>query len=180
MIESLMWLGIGLLGGCLLMLAFYRRVHERAVRLTKRSLVEATPLTVNEIQADKDALRAQFAVSVRRLELGMEEMRAKASGRRNEAGKQTAEIGRLLIELDRKTAQIVILQARDQVRRNVARRIVKILAYMYLRAGRRRRKPVLVMPDHLRQWDFSQSEASDLAAAAALNVKRRQAASRRH
>ena len=86
MIESLMLCGIGLLAGCLLMLTFIPLVHERAVRITKRHIVEATPMAINEIQADKDHLRAQFAMSVRRLEVSIEEMRAKAAGpaRRNQ------------------------------------------------------------------------------------------------
>ena len=45
MIESLMLCGIGLLAGCLLMLLFFPAVHQRAVRLTRRDLVDATPLT---------------------------------------------------------------------------------------------------------------------------------------
>jgi hypothetical protein len=78
MIQSVMLCGIGLLAGCLLMLVFFPIVHERAVRLTKRQLVDATPMTASEIQADKDHLRAEFAMSVRRLEIGMEAMRSKA------------------------------------------------------------------------------------------------------
>ena len=45
MIESIMFCGIGLLAGCLLMLAFFPLIHERAVRLTTRHLVEATPIS---------------------------------------------------------------------------------------------------------------------------------------
>ena len=41
MIESLMLCGIGLLAGCLLMLLFFPAVHQRAVRLTRRDLVDA-------------------------------------------------------------------------------------------------------------------------------------------
>jgi hypothetical protein len=54
MIESLMLCGIGLLAGCLLMLLFFPAVHQRAVRLTRRDLIDATPLTAKEIQAQKD------------------------------------------------------------------------------------------------------------------------------
>ena len=61
MIESLMLCGIGLLAGCLLMLVLFPAVHGRAVRLTRRDLIDATPLTAKEMQAEKDQLRAQFA-----------------------------------------------------------------------------------------------------------------------
>jgi hypothetical protein len=114
MIESLMLCGIGLLAGCLLMLLFFPAVHRRAVRLTRRDLVDATPLTAKEIQAEKDQLRAQFAVSVRRLELNMEQMRLKATERA--ADRQNAERARLQVELDRKSALILALRAREEVR----------------------------------------------------------------
>ena len=95
MIESLMLCGIGVLAGCLLMLMFIPLVHQRAVRLTKQQIVDATPLTVNEIQADKDHLRAEFAMSVRRLEISLEEMRAKAASRCGDIHRQNAEVSRL-------------------------------------------------------------------------------------
>ena len=115
MIESLMLCGIGLLAGCLLMLLFFPAVHQRAVRLTRRDLIDATPLTAKEIQAEKDQLRAQFAVSVRRLELNMEQMRVKATERA--ADRQNAELARLQVELDRKSALILALRAREEVRK---------------------------------------------------------------
>ncbi len=44
-------------------------VHNRAVRLTTKRLEAATPLSMAEIQADKDQLRAEFAMAARRLEM---------------------------------------------------------------------------------------------------------------
>jgi hypothetical protein len=180
MIEILMFGGIGLLAGVLLMLLFIPIVHERAVRLTERRLAEATPLTITEMQADKDALRAEFAMSVRRLELGMDELRAKSADRRGEVGKNAAEISRLYVELDKKTALILALQARNEVRKHAFRRIAKILLYLYMRSKRRPR-PVLVVPEQHPLWELTgRAGPSELAAAAALNVKRRQAVSRSH
>ena len=124
MIESLMLCGIGLLAGCLLMLLFFPAVHRRAVRLTRRDLVDATPLTAKEIQAEKDQLRAQFAVSVRRLELNMEQMRLKATERA--ADRQNAERARLQVELDRKSALILALRAREEVRKRTFKRVAKL------------------------------------------------------
>ena len=143
MIDSLMLCGIGVLAGCLLMLMFIPLVHQRAVRLTKQQIVDATPLMVNEIQADKDHLRAEFAMSVRRLEISLEEMRAKAASRYGYIDKQNAEISRLQIELDRKTALIFALRTREEVRKGIVRRTLKILLYFCIRAQRRRRLPPL-------------------------------------
>lgn len=149
------------------------------MRLTKQRLVETTPLTVTEIQADKDALRAQFAMSVRRLEIGMEEMRSKSADRRSDMGKYTTELSRLYVEVDKKTALIFALRAREEVRKNVVRRIAKILLYIYMRSKRRRR-PAVFSPAQYPQWDLGNAGPSELAAAAALNVKRRQVAARNY
>ena len=140
MIESFMIGGIGLLAGCLLMLAFFPLVHGRAVRIAKRDMVEATPLAINEIQADKDHLRAQFAMSVRRLELSIEEMRAKTAGHSGELSKQSLEINRLQLELDKKKAQIFAMRSREHVRKSMVRRIVKILLFLFVRSNRQRRR----------------------------------------
>ena len=137
MIELLMLCGIGGLAGCLLMPMFIPLVHQRAVRLTEQQIVDATPLMVNEIQADKDHLRAQFAASVRRLEIRLEEMRAKAASRYGDMHRQNAEINRLQVELDRKTALIFALRTREEVRKSIVRRALKILLYFCIRARRR-------------------------------------------
>ncbi len=142
MIETLMLCGIGVLAGCLLMLMFIPLVHERAVRLTRQQIVDATPLTVNEIQADKDHLRAEFAMSVRRLEISLEEMRAKAASRYGDIHKQNAEISRLQVELDKKTALIFALRTREDVRKGAVRRVLKLLLYFYMRARRLRPPPL--------------------------------------
>ena len=95
MIELAMLCGIGVLAGCLLMLTFLPLVHGRAVRLTRQHVVEATPLAVNELQADKDRLRAEFAMSVRRLEVNADRLRARAAGHYSEIGKRELQIARL-------------------------------------------------------------------------------------
>lgn len=182
MIESLMLCGIGLLAGCLLMLLFFPAVHQRAVRLTRRDLIDATPLTAKEIQAEKDQLRAQFAVSVRRLELNMEQMRLKATERA--ADRQNAELARLQVDLNRKSAQVLALRAREEVRKRTVRRIVKLLLYLFARSNRRRKPPRSYAPAPQRVWDFEREPdagelASTAAAIAAVGLKRRQTGTRR-
>jgi hypothetical protein len=139
MIESMMLCGIGALAGCLLMLVFFPLIHERAVRITKRHIVDATPMAVNEIQADKDHLRAQFAMSVRRLEVNIEEMRAKAAGQYGEISRQNVEINRLHLEIDKKIALVFALRTREVIRKSIVRRIVKLLLYVFVRSNRRGR-----------------------------------------
>ncbi len=182
MIQSMMLCGIGLLAGCLLMLAFFPLIHERAVRLTKQQIAEATPMTVNEIQADKDHLRAEFAMSVRRLEIGMQAVRAKAVAR--SVNNQNAQIGRLKVELDKRTALIFALRTREEVRKNAVRRIVKILLYLFVRSRRRHPSPSFSI-DETPRWEPEQRTdphelAATAAAIAALNLKRRRAVSNKY
>ena len=146
MVESLMLCGIGVLAGSLLMLLFVPLVHERAVRITKRHLVEATPLAINEIQADKDRLRAEFAMSVRRLEVNIEAMRTKAASEFGEISRQSVEINRLRVELDKRIALIFALRTREQLRKSMVRRIVKLLLYAVIRSGRRPRPALAGVP----------------------------------
>src|SRR5208282_4615033 len=140
MIQTIMLCGIGALAGCLLMLMFLPLVHRRAIRIATQQVVEAVPLAINEMQADKDHLRAQFAMSVRRLEISIEEMRARAAGQKGEIGRQSAEISRLHVELDKKNALIFALRTRDAIRKSIVRRTAKTLLYIYVRSNRKKLK----------------------------------------
>ena len=131
MIEPIMFFGIGFLVASLFGLVLIPLVHNRAVRLTMRRLEAATPLSMAEIQADKDQLRAEFAMSTRRLELSVEQMKAKTTNQLAELGKKTDAINRLKVELGEKTAAIFSLEARekalkDQLQATEAEHSVKI------------------------------------------------------
>lgn len=114
MIEPAMYLGIGFLIASLLGLVFIPLVHARAVRLTMRRMEAATPLSMAEIQADKDQLRAEFAMSTRRLEMNVEQLKAKTTSQLAEIGKKTDAINRLKAELGEKSATIFALEAREK------------------------------------------------------------------
>src|SRR5271154_3847079 len=114
MIEPVMYFGIGFLVAALLCLLFVPLVHNRAVRLTMKRLEAATPLSIAEIRADKDQLRAEFAMSTRRLEMSVEQMKARTTGQLAELGKKTDAINQLKKELGDKTAAIFALESRDK------------------------------------------------------------------
>jgi chromosome segregation ATPase len=121
MIEPVMYFGIGFLVAALLCLLFVPLVHNRAVRLTMKRLEAATPLSIAEIRADKDQLRAEFAMSTRRLEMSVEKMKAKTTSQLAELGKKTDAINQLKKELGEKTATIFALEARDKTLREQLR-----------------------------------------------------------
>lgn len=114
MIEPAMYLGIGFLLASLLGIIFIPLVHARAVRLTMRRLEASTPLSMAEIQADKDQLRAEFAMSTRRLEMSVDQLKAKTTSQLAELGKKADAINRLKVELGDKTATIFALEAREK------------------------------------------------------------------
>src|SRR4030081_176995 len=114
MIEPIMYFGSGFLASSLLGLIIVPFVHARAVRLTVRRLEAATPLSMAEIQADKDQLRAEFAMSTRRLEMSVEQMKAKTTGQLTEIGKKSEAVGRLKLELGEKTAGLFALEAKEK------------------------------------------------------------------
>ncbi|CAN7763054.1 hypothetical protein LJR220_003911 [Bradyrhizobium sp. LjRoot220] len=114
MIEPIMYLAIGFLVSMLFGLMIVPLVHNRAVRLTTRRLEAATPLSMAEIQADKDQLRAEFAMSARRLEMSVDQLRNKTTSQLAELGKKTDAINRMKIELGEKNATIFSLEAREK------------------------------------------------------------------
>jgi chromosome segregation ATPase len=114
MVEPIMYLAIGFLISTLLGLTVMPLVHNRAVRLTTKRLEAATPLSLAEIQADKDQLRAEFAMSARRLEMSVDQLKNKTSSQLAELGKKSDAINRLKLELGEKNATIFSLEAREK------------------------------------------------------------------
>jgi chromosome segregation ATPase len=112
MVEAIMYFGGGFLVACLLALVLISSVHHRAVRLTLRRLEDAVPISLAEIQADKDKLRAQFAMSARRLEMSVEQLKAKAANQLGDLARKTEAIAKLKAELAEKTAFTDALDAK--------------------------------------------------------------------
>ncbi|CAN5265767.1 hypothetical protein BH10PSE10_BH10PSE10_24480 [soil metagenome] len=121
MVEPIMYLAIGFLVSSLFGLMIMPLVHNRAVRLTTKRLEAATPLSMAEIQADKDQLRAEFAMSARRLEMSVEQLKNKTSSQLAELGKKSDAINRLKIELGEKNAAIFSLEAREKAMKDQLR-----------------------------------------------------------
>src|SRR5262249_26077913 len=106
MVEPFMLFALGFLAATLLALTVIPFVHDRAERLTLRRVQGSIPVSVAEMHADKDQLRAEFAMSIRRLELNIEELKGNTTRQRAELGQKTATINRLKAELVAKTATI--------------------------------------------------------------------------
>jgi chromosome segregation ATPase len=121
MIETIMYFGIGFLVASLLGLLFIPLVHNRAVRLTMKRLEASTPLSITEIRADKDQLRAEFAVSTRRLEMRIEKLKAQTTTQLAELGKKADAINQLKKELAENKVTNLALEARTKTLRDQLR-----------------------------------------------------------
>ena len=129
MIEPSMYLGIGFLVASLLLLVIVPLVHNRATRLTMRRLEASTPVSMVEIQADKDQLRAEFAMSTRRLEMSVDQLKSRTTGQLSELGKKTEAINRLKTDLGEKSAAMLAMEARETVLREQIRVSEEELAF---------------------------------------------------
>ena len=112
MIESVMYIGIGFLIAGLLVIAVLPLVHGRAVRLTMRRLDALNPVSMAEIQAQKDQLRAEFAMSTRRLEMKVEQLKTRSASQLAELDKENDAISRVKFELGEKAAALLALEAK--------------------------------------------------------------------
>jgi hypothetical protein len=135
-------------------------------------------MTASEMQADRDQMRAEFAMSVRRLELGMEKLREKAMVRLAPSDNRAAEMNRLQAELDRKAAEIETLRASAELHKSVARRVVKLV--LYVSARMRRHRPAVSAPPLFKfeqgpQWEFKKQPAhSGYASAVTVSAAKTQ------
>jgi hypothetical protein len=138
MIEWIMIFGLGFMSNCVVMLILIPQVHQRAVRLTIRRIRETEPAGIAELRADKDGQRAQFAVAVHRLEKTITRLREQLASQVTELAQNRTVIRDLKVELGRKTTSNLVLQAREQLRKSIIRRILSLLLFLHQRPGRGR------------------------------------------
>jgi len=99
MIETVMLFALGFVSALLLTLLLAPAVWRRAVRLTKIEMEATMPLSVTDIQADKDILRAEYAVEMRRLELALEQAKQRAARHLMERNRHMVDMGTLESEI---------------------------------------------------------------------------------
>ncbi len=112
MLEAVLYFILGFLAAALIALMVSPAIWNRAVVLTRKRIEASVPLTLNEIQADKDQLRAEFAMSTRRLEMSVDELREKASRQVIEVNRKRDELAKLAEESRERIQTIGELEAR--------------------------------------------------------------------
>ena len=106
MIDIVMYAALGFLVASLLALMLAPPLWRRAVRLTTRRIEASMPMSVTDIQADKDQLRAEYAVELRRVEVALEKAKDKAARELVQANKRRVEIAVLNDELAAATGRL--------------------------------------------------------------------------
>src|SRR5262249_737733 len=66
------------------------------------------------IEADMDQLHSQIAVATRRLEICVEQMKARTTTQLSEIGKTSESVGRLRAEQSERTAAVAVLQDKEK------------------------------------------------------------------
>lgn len=164
MINALMFGALGFFLACLLALMLAAPMWNRAVRLTTRKLEATMPMSLNDIQADKDQLRAEFAIELRKVEVALEKAKEKATRELIEANKRRVEISVLNTELAAAKAK---LQENENANRVLQQTIKRRLPDLdsRLKAAKKALADLESVNAELRATVASQSEALKTARA---------------
>jgi DNA repair exonuclease SbcCD ATPase subunit len=107
-----MYFVLGVLTTGLLALLVMPAIWRRTARLTRQRIEASVPMTMAEIQADRDQLRAEFAISARKLEMTIDRLRDKTTEQVIEINQKRAEIVRLTNDRNDKAKTIEGLEER--------------------------------------------------------------------
>ena len=99
MIENGIYVALGFLASGLLALLFLPAFWRRALRLSTRRLEMQLPLSMTEIVAERDQLRAEFALEQRRIEKHVEDLSVARARDMAELGRRATHIATLEAEL---------------------------------------------------------------------------------
>jgi chromosome segregation ATPase len=80
LIQSLLFFVLGVLACGFVVALFAPAALRRSARLTRRRIEATIPLKKEEIEAERDGVRAQYAIETRKLEMELKTLRDKAAG----------------------------------------------------------------------------------------------------
>ncbi|WP_434723769.1 hypothetical protein [Mesorhizobium sp. RIZ17] len=113
MVQSVLFFVLGFLCAVFLVSLVAPAVWRRAVVLTRRRLEASLPLTQAEIQADKDRVRAEYAMTTRRLEITVKNLQEKTAEQLVEIGRGREALKGLAVEKKDKNQALSDLQAKN-------------------------------------------------------------------
>ncbi|WFP78569.1 hypothetical protein [Mesorhizobium sp. WSM4906] len=113
MVQSILFFALGFLCAVFLVSLIAPAVWRRAVVLTRRRLEASMPLTPAEILAEKDRVRAEFAMNTRRLEMNIKSLKEKVAEQLVEIGRGHEALKGLAVETKDKNQALSDLQAKN-------------------------------------------------------------------
>jgi uncharacterized coiled-coil protein SlyX len=126
-IQSALFLALGFLVASLLWLLAAPAFWSRAVRLTARRIREAMPLSEAEIRADKDRLRAEYALKIHEQQLALDETKLAAARQLIELNRRDARINSLEADVESLQASLEgAVNARSVLEQTVAERLPRV------------------------------------------------------
>lgn len=111
MLENILFFALGALVAVLVTLMIAPAIWRRAVALTRQRIEASVPLSLDEIQGEKDQLRAAAAVESRKLEVTLEGEREKSAKQFVDLSKNRDKILKLEDEITARAARISELEA---------------------------------------------------------------------
>jgi len=117
LVQSVLFFALGFLCAGFLALIVAPAVWRRAVSLTRRRIEASIPLTQAEIQADKDRIRAEYAMSTRRLEMNVTALREKVAEQLVEISRGREALKGLAVERTDKNHALAELGAKSEALR---------------------------------------------------------------
>ncbi len=123
LVQTLLTFAFGFLFAAFIAVAVAPAIWQRAVALTRKRIEASLPLTRNELLADKDQQRAEFAMTARKLEIGIKSTRERLTLTQVRVAELEAERKQLLEERGQMTVKIngqetVLSERADQIERN--------------------------------------------------------------
>ncbi len=111
MLENILFAGLGALVTLLIVLMIAPSIWRRAVSLTTQRIEASVPLSMDELQGEKDQIRAVAAVDQRKLEVTLESEREESAKRLIELNKGRDKILKLEDELAARVARLGEMEA---------------------------------------------------------------------
>lgn len=112
MIQTTLSFVLGFLCAAFLALLVAPAIWRRAVALTRRRVEASLPLTLDQIRADKDSVRAEAAMATRKLEMSVKALKNNAATQAVEVGRLRADLAEAQEKSARKSEEIAGLEAR--------------------------------------------------------------------
>ena len=122
MIDIGMYVALGFLVASLIALTLVPAFWNRAVRLTMKRVEATMPMSIADIEADKDQLRAEYAIELRRVEVALDKAKDKATRELVEANKRRVEISDLKGEMEGVRARLQEKENANRVLEQTIRR----------------------------------------------------------